>query len=373
MLYARVATLKMLTSMRIDRPINVLSLFGGMECGLIALKELGRPIGKYYSSEVNKFAIEQTKLNFPGVIHLGDINGWKDWDINFDEIDLILAGSPCQGFSVAGKKLAFDDPRSKLFFVFVDILKTVQSCNPDVRFMLENVKMKKEHLDIITSLVGVEPVMIDSALVSAQRRKRYYWTDIWTRAYGGMVYTEVAQPVDRGIVLKDILDGGLISEKHYLSESAHKRLKEQNDKLGSNVGMRVFSDRSEKASTILAVYPKRANISPYFIDSVPEKYYHSESMTKYIQSCIDKGKFKPSILNINDEKSGTIIRSYCKRGSQGPHFQDRYRLRMFTPTECARLQTIPSWYKWGCSETRQYEMLGNGWTVEVIKHILKEL
>ena len=122
----------------------ILSLFDGMSCGQIALKECGVKVEKYYASEIDKFAIAQTQLNFPDTIQLGSITEWKSWDIEWNNINLILAGSPCQGFSFAGKQLNFQDEQSKLFFVFVDILNHVKKLNPDVKFLLENVNMKKE-------------------------------------------------------------------------------------------------------------------------------------------------------------------------------------------------------------------------------------
>lgn len=158
--------------------MNILSLFDGMSCGQIALRELGVTINKYYASEIDKHAIKQTQLNFPDTIQLGDIINWQTWDIDWASIDLILAGSPCQGFSFAGKQLAFDDPRSRLFWQFADILKYVKTLNPNVKFLLENVRMKSEYLKIISDNVGVTPVAINSSLVSAQNRFRYYWSNI---------------------------------------------------------------------------------------------------------------------------------------------------------------------------------------------------
>ena len=158
----------------------VLSLFDGMSCGQIALKELGCAV-KYYASEIDKYAIKQTQLNFPNTIQLGDVNNWMGWNLDWSSIDLVLAGSPCQGFSFAGKQLAFDDPRSKLFFVFVEILNHIKKFNQDVKFLLENVNMKKSHLRVISEYVGVFPVNINSNLVSAQNRDRWYWTNIRTK------------------------------------------------------------------------------------------------------------------------------------------------------------------------------------------------
>jgi len=170
--------------------MNVLSLFDGMSCGRLALDRLGIKVDKYYASEIDKYAIEVSSANYPDTIQIGDVCDVKGED--YPDIDLILAGSPCQGFSFAGHQLAFDDPRSALFFEFVRVLKEV---NPKY-FLLENVKMKKEFLDIISDQVGVEPILINSSLLSAQNRQRYYWTNI----------PGVEQPEDRGLVLKDILE-----------------------------------------------------------------------------------------------------------------------------------------------------------------------
>jgi DNA-cytosine methyltransferase len=170
--------------------MNILSLFDGMSCGRLALDRLGIKIDKYYASEIDKYAIEVSSANYPDTIQIGDVCDVKGED--YPDIDLILAGSPCQGFSFAGHQLAFDDPRSALFFEFVRVLKEV---NPKY-FLLENVKMKKEFLDIISDQVGVEPILINSSLLSAQNRQRYYWTNI----------PGVEQPEDRGLVLKDILE-----------------------------------------------------------------------------------------------------------------------------------------------------------------------
>ena len=157
--------------------MNVLSLFDGMSCGRIALDRAGIEVTSYHASELDKYAIKVTQANWPETVQLGDVTQWREWDIDWRGIDLLIGGSPCQGFSFAGKKLAFDDPRSKLFFVYVDILNHIKSVNPDVKFMLENVRMKKEYLAIISEQLGVEPAFINSALVSAQNRRRFYWTN----------------------------------------------------------------------------------------------------------------------------------------------------------------------------------------------------
>ena len=179
--------------------IKVLSLFDGMSCGQIALDQLGIKVDTYYASEIDKYAIEITQKNFPETIQVGDITKLDPKD--FADVDLIMGGSPCQGFSFAGKQLAFDDPRSALFFEFIRMLKAIKP----KYFLLENVRMKKEFLDIISQQVsecypeitfGIQPILINSSSVSAQSRQRYYWTNI----------SNIKQPEERGIVLRDILE-----------------------------------------------------------------------------------------------------------------------------------------------------------------------
>ena len=186
--------------------MKVLSLFDGMSCGRIALDQLGIPVDKYYASEIDKYAIQVAQANYPDTIHVGDVCDLDPED--YKDIDLILAGSPCQGFSFAGKQLAFDDPRSALFFEFIRLLKVIKP----KYFLLENVRMKKEYLQVISEQVsecypeimfGIEPIFINSSLVSAQSRQRYYWTNI----------PGIQQPEDKGIVLRDILEDNYDSDR----------------------------------------------------------------------------------------------------------------------------------------------------------------
>ena len=176
--------------------INVLSLFDGISAGQLALQRAGINVKNYYASEVDVAAISVTQNHFPNTIQLGDVTKWKEWNLPWNEIDLVIGGSPCQGFSFAGKQLNFNDERSKLFFVFVDICHRVADENSKMIFMLENVKMKKEYQDVITKYLGVEPIIINSKLVSAQNRVRLYWTNI----------KNVIQPNDKQILFKDIIN-----------------------------------------------------------------------------------------------------------------------------------------------------------------------
>ncbi len=171
--------------------LNILSLFDGISSGRIALDRAGIKVNKYYASEIDKHAIKVAQHNWPDTVQLGSVIDVKTE--NLPNIDLTIAGSPCQGFSFAGKQLNFEDPRSKLFFEFVRLLNDLRVKNPNIKFMLENVRMKKQYLDIISEYLGVPPIKINSALLTAQNRVRYYWTNI----------PNVKIPEDKGILLKD--------------------------------------------------------------------------------------------------------------------------------------------------------------------------
>lgn len=236
------------------KAINVLSLFDGMSCGQMALQRAGVSVDKYYASELDKYAIAVTQANYPDTIQMGDVTNWPNWNIDWSSIDLIIGGSPCQGFSFAGKQLAFDDPRSKLFFEYVNILEYVKMMNPQVKFMLENVKMKKEHLNVITETLGVEPVFINSSLVSAQNRQRYYWAN-W----------EFGQPEDKDLVLRDIVEYS-VDMKYKLSEKILKGFESKiNRRAEKKSGFDNFNVRplGEKVSCLTARYYKTAMSDPF--------------------------------------------------------------------------------------------------------------
>jgi site-specific DNA-cytosine methylase len=175
--------------------MNVLSLFDGISCGQIALNRVGIEYKNYFASEIDKHAIKVTQTNFPNTIQLGSVENWKEWNIDWSKIDLLIGGSPCQGFSSSGKGLNFEDPRSKLFFEFSNILNHIKSVNPQVKFLLENVKMKPEWCDVITECLGVNYVEINSSFFSAQNRVRYYWCNF-----------DILPYTDKGIILSDIIE-----------------------------------------------------------------------------------------------------------------------------------------------------------------------
>jgi DNA (cytosine-5)-methyltransferase 3A len=333
--------------------INVLSLFDGMSCGQIALERVGISVNKYYASELDAHAMKITQHNYPNTIQLGDVTKWKEWDIDWASIDLVIGGSPCQGFSFAGKQLNFDDPRSKLFFEFVDICHRVADENPKMKFMLENVRMKKEYQDVISKYLGVEPIAINSSLVSAQNRYRLYWTNI----------PNVTQPKDEGIVLKDIILDE-VDNKYYLTAEAI-------DYMGR---LRNGKPRWEyhknpidgKSACLTANMYKGV---PYGVLKIPEA-----TVKGYVE------------INPNEGVDLTFINSKTRRGRKMEDksncltaanydycWYDGYICRKLTPIECERLQTVPDNYTSVVSNTQRYKALGNGWTVDVIAHIFDHL
>ena len=472
--------------------MNVLSLFDGMSCGRIALDQLGIKVDNYYACEIDKYAMQVSQANYPEIIQLGDVCDVKSEDL--PKIDLILAGSPCQGFSFAGKQLAFDDPRSALFFEFIRLLK---ECKPKY-FLLENVRMKKEYLQVISEQVsacypeipfGIEPTMICSSLVSAQSRKRYYWTNI----------PNVTQPEQKGIVLRDILETRVnqdrLSDMTNQDNKAYKPIKvgmnveevkvrkhevdipglqqcilDHYDKCGKNkqqiaeeledkystvehyfrkLGSDFFSIPSEehwlqlkdilgiKTDTFDAqimefeyrdgVYETKQRVysengkSPTLTAGNKEQYietsdkpmqvgiatdinghdilkrvYSEDGKSPTVNTCqggnrepkvlagayrarsIDKDgnrvswkEVKPKqMLELRrDEKSNTVT-SVQK---DNVLTQDEVYWRKLTPLECERLQTVPDNYTDHVSNSQRFKMLGNGWTIEVIKHIFKNM
>lgn len=406
--------------------LTVLSLFDGMSCGQIALRELGVEIDTYYASEIDKYCIAQTQLNFPDTIQLGDVRGIDAGRL--PKIDLILAGSPCQGFSFAGKQLNFDDPRSRLFFEFHRIAAQATFYNNDVKWLLENVRMKREYEQTISAqLGGLQPTVINSALVSAQNRVRLYWSNIRsieTSLFGRSYDSNIPQPADRGIYLRDILEDE-VDEKYHIKDRVLRNLlrhKERNEREGRGFGMVVRTPDEKslavrvsgkgmydiikinlhgqikrdqtKASCLTVGGHGCGNHSD--IDIILQRPRGDKGLTAYADksptltanaweqnnllyrrtvrqlspSTESNGK-QPYQQNREYDPDGIAPALCSSRRGQSPIVITKDDiLRRLTPTECARLQTIPEWYKWECSDTQQYKMLGNGWTVEVIKHIL---
>ncbi|MDB9741476.1 DNA (cytosine-5-)-methyltransferase [Akkermansiaceae bacterium] len=351
--------------------MNVLSLFDGMSCGQIALDRLGVPVENYYAAEIDKHAIDVTKVNYPNTKHLGSVTEWRIWDLESDldwsKIDLIIAGSPCQGFSFAGKQLAFDDLRSKLFFVFVDILNHCKKFNSDVKFMLENVRMKKEHIDVISNILEVTPVAINSNLVSAQNRYRLYWAN-WS----------FRQPEDKKIFWGDVRESGL--EKFYYSDAGLQWLARSSRKKGKTLD--VWSDK-DKAQMVEASHHKNYSNQRFFgICDFPAS---GEAVAAMRGRRILNGKRVDNRKDITIEqfiefrydKKTNCLSTVSKDNVIVPFTlpgrisRDAFFFRYISPVECERLQTVPDNYTETASNSQRYKMLGNGWTVDVITHIFK--
>ena len=191
--------------------MNVVSLFNGMNTGRQALENVGIKVNKYYSSEIKPYAIELTQHHFPDTIQVGDVTKWKEWGVDWKNIDLVLSGSPCQDLSAAGKRAGINGKKSSLFFAFVDILNHVKTLNPKVLFLQENVgSASKLDVGIMSRALGVYPVRINSKLVTAQLRDRYYWSNIRTKETMFDLVTDIPQPKDKGIMFKDIVTSGRV-------------------------------------------------------------------------------------------------------------------------------------------------------------------
>lgn len=295
--------------------MNVLSLFDGISCCRVALERAGIEVEKYYASEIDKFAIKVSESNYPDIIRLGDVTKWKEWDIDWSSIDLVTAGFPCQSYSLAGKQLGDKDERGALFWTTLDIIANVLKHNPSAKFLMENVRMKKEFEDYIThhteqALGYVEKILINSALLSAQNRNRFYWTNF-----------KVEQPEDKGILLKDILEDLEADRPCELleNETAGGHIANATDIKGHQSIKRVYNPEG-KAPTL---------------------------------TTMGGGHREPKIL--------------CKNG----------KYRKLSIVEMERLQTLPKNYTAAIETTRQTvsntqrkKMIGNGWTVDVIAHIL---
>lgn len=352
--------------------MNVLSLFDGQSCGQIALKELGITPDKYYASEIDKHAIAQTQLNFPNTIQLGSV---VDVDVTkLEPIQLLLGGSPCQSFSFAGKRNGMStteneeiytldrymqlksegfqfEGQSYLFWEYMRILTDIRKYNPNVKFLLENVEMGDKWERVLSEAIGVFGVHINSALVSAQQRKRIYWTNIRVKQVGlfGELHSDIPQPADEGILLKDILEKE-VDEKYYLSEKMITFFENNTKKMKEKGNVLVIPEATSKGCTEIK----------------PGECFDFEHQN---QVCIQQRARGQNKGGYFEDKTPTLSSSSWEHNNV--LHTENYRIRRLTPKECARLQTIPEWYVWKCSSTQQYKLLGNGWNIETIKHIFK--
>jgi DNA-cytosine methyltransferase len=398
---------------RIGGKMNVLSCFDGMSCGQIALNRIGIKPVKYYAAEIDKHAIQVTQHNYPGTIQLGSVLDWKGWGIDWASIDLVTGGFPCQAWSVAGKGLGDKDPRGALFWTFLDIIKNVMLHNSNAKFLMENVKMKKEFEKYIThhteqALGTVHKTLINSALVSAQSRQRYYWTNF-----------AVTQPADRGIILADILESEV--SDIFITPTP----------INHDGGNQLNPDYKSQANTIHSVDSKSPTICagthgyalgyvPMLQPCKPREYdvnaqlHHAADATdtkivNYYSSRVYAETGKAPTLRAAGHTPkilcGAIRGRYIVDGKRQDHkmktaglTEQRLEVRQdgktntlttvqkdnvvvysdlcyrkLTPVECERLQTVPDNFTDCVSNTQRYKMIGNGWTVDVIAHILGQM
>ena len=370
----------------------MLSLFDGMSCIQIALGRSGICYNKCFASEVDKYAIKVTQDNFPNTIQLGDVLNWRKWGIDWSSIGIVSGGFPCQAWSVAGKQLGDKDERGKLFWTMLDIMKHVKFSNPNVKFLIENVRMKKEFEDYITfhtknALGCINKYLINSSLVSAQSRNRFYWTNIDMNE----------MPRDKGILLKDILENE-VDNKYFLSEKIVTGFLNKKSVFGDRFN--PLTDK-QKSGTLTARYYKQAPSDP-FIFSKPKRVgslnnggqgdriydINFKSVTlsaagggrgaktglylipfSYTSSGRGNVVVEGRIKKLIDKSLTLTASSFNNRSFTGG--SNDIGIRRLTPLECKRLQTVPDDYIMDISDTQAYKCLGNGWTVDVIAHILK--
>lgn len=359
---------------------SYLSLFNGISAGRLALSRAGIKFDKYYIAEIDKFANRVSEYRYPDNIQLGDVNNWRDWDIDWSKVELVTAGFPCQSWSMAGKQLGDKDERGKLFWTTLEIMSHVLESNPDAKFMLENVKMKKEFEEYITlhaerALGYVNKTLINSSLLSAQNRQRYYWTNF-----------EVSQPEDKGILLKDIIDD--INSHGFKNNKAINKLFNVNPS-GKGMNGNVYSvdgisptlttDKGEGIKITGGAIRGR-----YIINGVRQDHkVKTDGLTT--QRLELRSDEKTNTLTTVQKDNVVVYQSPRGKNNGGVHTEKSPKLtsnswehnntlqyRKLTPTECARLQTFPDgWCENIVSNSQSYKCYGNAWTVDVIAHIFK--
>lgn len=405
---------------------NVFSVFDGMSCLQQALNRSGIQFERYYASEIDKHAIKVTQANFPNTIQLGSIVDINPED--FDEIDFFAGGSPCQSFSFAGKRKGMStkdeieiitleqylqlksegfefEGQSYLFWEYMRLLTAFRKKNPNIKFLLENVMMGEKWEKILTRAIGVNPIEINSALVSAQNRRRLYWTNIGMVPAGlfGDMESVIDQPTDLGIFLKDILETE-VDEKYFLKQETVGKLLEweKRNKENGN-GFRVEFKTADSKSEVLSTGSMKSS-STFLKIGRDGKVKNNQDKASCFTAGANSGEIngidfdKINTLTTGSSKDNLILqeqteikatmlgrsqawvmpendgkKSYTVCANQPYGVKLNTRIRRLTPTECERLQTVEVGYTNHVSDTQRYRMLGNGWTVDVIVHILKYL
>lgn len=384
--------------------MNVLSLFDGMSCGQQALERVGIKVDNYFASEIDKYAITVTMANYPNTKQLGSVTQVDGYSL--PKIDILIGGSPCQSFSFAGKRKGMStkdeqeiltlehylelkiqeyefEGQSYLFWEYMRLLNEVKP----KYFLLENVMMGEKWEKILSKAIGVNPIMINSSLVSAQNRQRLYWTNIGMKPSGlfGDLESTIEQPKDLGILLKDILEDE-VDEKYFLSEQRIETMSK------SKRSVPYVNEETKKFNCLLACYNKIPTDGQYIVHNMmPRSSKSGKGGTGHLTRedgktyCLDTGntnaieilggdfRYDEGFRWRENGKSGTL----CLGSETGVSGQALAKInnniRRLTPTECERLQTVKDGYTAHVSDSQRYKMLGNGWTVDVIAHIFKYL
>jgi len=386
------------------RKINVASFFDGCSGLQLALHKAGIPIGVYHASEIDPHAIKVTQANFPNTIQMGDIT--KIFYTSFNHhIDLMAGGSPCQGFSFAGKQLNFDDPRSRLFFDFIRIRDELLP----KYVLLENVRMAKESQDIISKYMGCEPTKINSADVSPQSRNRLYWLVKYDWDLEKYVPVHIPQPTKKDVVIRDILEdlpfgeipnylantwGGIPrgdkvksiddAKANCLTASMWKGqiptfIKKPNPTASKDGLIRVGTATLKGHDSIKRVYSADGK-APTLTTMGGGHREPKISMGRVVNRRLDENgvrkdgqldlPFTPKVEVREDDLSNCL--TTVEKDNVVVN-RDEYLWRKLTPLECERLQTMPDNYTDHVSKTQRYKMIGNGWTIDVIAHILNQV
>jgi DNA-cytosine methyltransferase len=339
--------------------MNVLSLFNGMNTGRQALENCGFKVDKYYSSELKPYAIELTQFHFPDTIQLGDVTKWKDWDIDWGSIDMILSGSPCQDLSIAGNRKGINGAKSSLFWVFIEILEHVKSLNPNVIFFQENVgSANKKDIGIMSRAMGVYPVRINSSLVTAQLRDRYYWTNIRTKQTMFDTVTDIPQPKDRKIMFKDILTDGCTDrdKARAILESEERlntdlgKMHDRYSKFGNVVYLEKYKDLISIENERLKVKTNTTDGYQYATENDCLNLVFPSSTTR--RGRITKGK-SPCLLQGNEPL-------FAFTGDN---------IRALNKVELCRLQGFPDNYCDILTRNKAASLLGDGWTLPIVEYI----
>lgn len=346
-----------LQPMHHSKGITVLSLFNGMSTGHKALDDLGIKIDQYYSSEIKKAALKITKHHYPNTIELGDIRNWKQWNIDFSKIDLITSGSPCKDLSRAGNRKGINGSNSGLFWEFIDILNHVKKLNPNVFFFQENVASATyKDIKIMSDALGIFPVQICSSLVTAQLRKRYYWSNIRVKKFGifNDLITDIPQPKDQKIKLKDIITSGYTDrDKARCITESESRITD-NPKLILKRHLKNFSNLVYLSDGEIRVKANTKKGYDVFTDNDCLDLLYPTSTTR--RGRVTKGK-APCLME----------------GQRKLYVNDENNIRRLNKIELTRLQGFPDDYCEILTRNQAASVLGDGWTLPIVKHFFKYL